>query len=132
MTTVLDGPDGVQAAVGQHLGWSSWLDIDAERLERFAHAVGSERAVEYLALSLSNLFLPEIVEVRGFSAGVNYGVDAVTFPSPLAAGDRVRAGAELVEVAEVRGGLQTRMLITVERDDGSPVCTIDSLSRWMV
>lgn len=132
MTTVLDGTDGVLAAVGSHLGWSSWIDVGRDRLDRFAQAVGSSDAVEYLALSLSNLFLPEIVEVRGFSAGVNYGVDAVTFPERLREGDRVCAGAEMIEVTDVKGGLQTRITITVERADGTAVCVIDSLSRWLV
>jgi hypothetical protein len=130
--TVLDGPDAIRAAVGAHLGWSPWLDVDEVRLDEFARAVDSSDAVEYLALSMSNLFLPQIVEVRGFSAGVNYGVDEVRFPTALSAGCRVRGGAELVDVTEVNGGLQTTMHVTVVRDDDpEPVCTIVSLSRWL-
>jgi hypothetical protein len=130
--TVLDGPDGVRAAVGTHLGWSPWIDVDDDRLGRFAEAVDSADAVEFLALSMSNLFLPQIVEVRGFSAGVNYGVDEVRFPARLTAGCRVRGGAELVEVTDVNGGLQTTMLISIVRDDEpEPVCSIVSLSRWL-
>jgi len=148
--TVLDGPDGVKAAVGSHLGYSDWLTIDQDRVNLFADATGDhqwihvdpERAKDgpfgapiahgYLTLSLSNLFLPQIIETRGFSAGVNYGADKVRFISPVKVGDRIRGGAELVEVSDVNGGIQTLVRITIEIDGGTkPACVIDSLSRWL-
>jgi len=149
--TVLDGPDAVKAAVGTHLGYSDWLTVDQERVNLFADATGDhqwihvdpERAKDgpfggpiahgYLTLSLSNFFLPQIIETRGFSAGVNYGVDKVRFISPVKVGDRVRGGAEMVEVTDVNGGLQTLVRVTIEIEGGTkPACVIDSLSRWLV
>ena len=148
--TVLDGPEGVKAAVGSHLGYSEWLEVDQERVNLFADATGDhqwihvdpERAKDgpfgapiahgYLTMSLSNYFMPQIVETRGFSAGVNYGVDKVRFIPPVKVGDRVRGGAELVEVSEVNGGIQTLVRITIEVEGGTkPACVIDSLSRWL-
>ena len=128
--TVLVGDGEVRAAVGRHLGYSDRLDISADRIENFTQATGDVDAT-YFAVSLSNMFLPQIVEVRGFAMGINYGTDAVRFPSPLESGVRVRGGAELLAVEDVRGGIQTRMLITVERDDGDPICVIESISRWL-
>lgn len=149
--TTLNGPDDVRANVGKHLGYSEWITVDQERVNLFADATGDhqwihvdvERATSgpfgapiahgYLTLSLSNYFLPQIVEVQGFSAGVNYGVDKVRFPSPVKVGSRVRAGAELAAVSEVTGGLQTTIVITVEVEGSTkPACVIDSLSRWLV
>jgi len=151
MTTLLNGPDAVRAAVGTHLGYSDWLTIDQDRVNLFAEATGDhqwihvdpERAKSgpfgaaiahgYLTMSLSNFFLPQIVEVQGFSAGINYGVDKVRFPSPVKVGESVRAGAEIAEVTEVAGGLQTRMMITIEIDGGTkPACVIEALSRWLI
>jgi len=148
--TVLDGPDAVKAATGTHLGYSDWLTIDQERVNLFADATGDhqwihvdpERAADgpfggpiahgYLTLSLSNLFLPQIIETRGFSAGVNYGADKVRFISPVKVGDRIRGGAELVEVSDVSGGIQTLVRVTIEIEGGTkPACVIDSLSRWL-
>ncbi|MEO6123941.1 MAG: dehydratase [Ilumatobacteraceae bacterium] len=130
--TVLDGETAVRAAVGSDLGASAAIEITAERLEQFASATGTGDPT-YLAISLSNMFLPEIVEVRGFALGINYGTETVRFGPPLVAGDWVRAQATLVDVIEVRGGIQTRMIITVSTDvDGSePICVIESLSRWL-
>lgn len=149
--TTLDGPDAVRAHVGRHLGHSEWLTVDQDRVNLFADATGDhqwihvdvERAKSgpfgapiahgYLTLSLSNLFLPQIVEVVGFSTGVNYGVDKVRFPSPVKVGDRVRAGAELTEVTDVTNGLQTKIVITIEIEGSTkPACIIESLSRWLV
>ena len=149
--TTLDGPDAVRAHIGRHLGHSEWLTIDQDRVNLFADATGDhqwihvdvERAKSgpfgapiahgYLTLSLSNLFLPQIVEVVGFSTGVNYGVDKVRFPSQVKVGDRVRAGAELTEVTDVANGLQTKIVITIEVEGSAkPACIIESLSRWLV
>lgn len=130
--TVLDGLDEVRAAVGCHLGQSDWVVLDGERIEGFERAVGGRPLSDpYLVLSLSNLFLPQIVEVRGVAMGVNYGCDRVRFPAPAGVGSRLRAGADLVAVAEVAGGVQILMRITVEAEGtDEPVCVIDSLSRW--
>jgi acyl dehydratase len=129
--TVLDTLDQVRAAVGRHLGTSDWLEITPERLDRFAAATG-DRDHGYLALALTNLFLPEIVEVRGASLGVNYGTASVRFSAPLLVGSRVRGTAELVACDEIPGGLQTTIRITVEVDGADhPACVVDSLSRWL-
>ena len=41
------------------------------------------------------------------------------------------AGAELVEVTEVAGGVQTRMVVTMELEGGDkPACVIEALSRF--
>ena len=127
--TVLDSLDEVRAAVGRHLGTSDWLEITPERLDRFAAATG-DRDHGYLALALTNLFLPQVVEVRGASLGVNYGTGSVRFHAPLPAGTRVRGTAELVACDEIPGGAQTTMEMTLEREGGEkPVCVAETLVR---
>jgi acyl dehydratase len=129
--TVLDSLDEVRAAVGRHLGTSDWLEITPDRLDRFAAATG-DRDHGYLALALTNLFLPEIVEVRGASLGVNYGAGSVRFGAGLPVGSRVRGTALLVACDEIPGGVQTTIRITVEVDGAHhPACVVESLSRWL-
>jgi acyl dehydratase len=149
--TTFEGLDALRAAVGQHLGYSDWLEITQERIDLFAEATGDhqwihvdpERAAAgpfgatiahgYLTLSLSNALLPQIMEVRGISMGVNYGVNKVRFPAPVKVGSRIRAGAELVAVEEIAGGVQTTILVTIEIEGGEkPACVIESLSRFLV
>jgi acyl dehydratase len=151
--TVLKGLDGIRAALGNHLGYTDWVEIDQQRVNLFAIATGDhqwihvdlERAAAgpygsaiahgYLTLSLSNYFLPQIVEVLDVSMGVNYGLDRVRFPQPVRVGSRVRAGALLRSVEDIAGGgaggVQTTIVITIElADNPKPACVIDSLSRW--
>jgi acyl dehydratase len=147
---IVEGLDGLRAAVGTHFGYSDWIEVDQERVDRFADSTGDhqwihvdvERAARespfggpiahgYLTMSLSNALLPTVVEVRGISMGVNYGVDKVRFPAPVPVGSRVRAGVELIEVTEVGEGVQTKMVITMEIDGGDkPACVIEALSRF--
>ena len=148
--TVLDGIDAVLAAAGTHLGHSDWLEITQERVDQFADATGDHqwihvdpaRAKEgpyggtiahgYLTMSLSNYFLPQIVEVRGVSLGVNYGTGKVRFPAPVPVGSRIRGGAEVQSVEEVPGGVQATILITIEIEGGTkPACVIESISRYL-
>jgi acyl dehydratase len=129
--TVFDSLDEVRAAVGRQLGTSDWLEITPDRLDRFGAATGDPDH-GYLALALTNLFLPEIVEVRGASLGVNYGTGSVRFGAPLQVGCWVRGTAELVACDEIPGGVQTTIRVTVEVDGADhPACVVDSLSRWL-
>ena len=148
--TEFDGVDQVRDGVGRDLGTSSWLEITQERVNQFADATGDhqwihvdpERAAAgpfggpiahgYLTLSLSNALLPEIVEVRGVSLGVNYGANKVRFPAPVPVGSRIRAQVTLASVEDVPGGVQTTMVITMEIEGGTkPACVIESISRYL-
>jgi acyl dehydratase len=148
--TVFENLDEVKAGVGRHLGYSDWLTIDQARIDQFADATGDhqwihvdpDRAADgpfgatiahgYLTLSLSNYFLPQILDVRGISMGVNYGMNKVRFPAPVPVGSRVRGGAELIAADEIEGGVQTTVLITIEIDGSDkPACVIESLSRYL-
>lgn len=154
--TTFDGIDAVRTAVGSHLGFSDWTTVTQEQVNTFAEATGDfqwihvdvERANAespfggpiahgYLTVSLTNLFLPQVVDVQGISAGLNRGTGKIRFPSPVPVGSRLRAGVELVAVDDVERdgvvtGIDTTMIITVEREGGDkPVCVVESLSRYL-
>lgn len=130
--TIFEGLDALRSAVGARLGPSGWTELTEIRVEQFAQATGdTDPAHHALVLAVSNELLPQVFEVRGVSMGVNYGVDGVRFPAPVPAGARVRARADVVEVTEVRGGVQAAITITIEVEGGTePACVIDSLSRY--
>jgi acyl dehydratase len=131
MPTTFTSFDDLRAAAGTHLGFTDWLQVDQARIDLFAQATG-DPAATYLALSLSNLFLPQLLAVPAAASGVNYGTGKVRFPTPVPAGSRLRGGAEIQAVEEIAGGLQTTILITIEVDGAEePACTIESLSRWL-
>jgi len=149
MTTVFEKPADLLDAVGRRLGYSDWLEIDQQRINLFADATGDhqwihvdpERAAKgpfgstiahgYLTLSLANLFLPQIMEVRNTSMGVNYGCEKVRFPAAVPVGSRVRGGGEVISAEELKGGVQVVVRMTIEIDGGDrPACVIDTISRF--
>jgi acyl dehydratase len=147
---IFERPQDLVAAVGETLGASDWLEITQERIDLFADATGDHQWIHvdpdraaagpfgrtiahgYLTLSLVNLFLPQILEVRGISMGVNYGSDKLRFPAPVPVGSRVRGRGELVEVEETKdGGVQAKIRVTVEIEGGTrPGCVVETISRY--
>ena len=99
--TVFENPRELLHAVGRQLGASEWLTIEQPRIDLFAEATGDDQWIHvdperartgpfgstiahgYLTMSLVNYFLPQIVEVRNISMGVNYGADKLRFPAPV-------------------------------------------------
>jgi acyl dehydratase len=149
MTSTFGSPTALLDAVGQHLGYSDWLQIDQQRIDLFADATGDhqwihvdpERAATgpfggtiahgYLTLSLANLFLPEILQVDNVSMGVNYGCEKVRFPAPVPVGSRIRGGGEVISATEVNGGVQVVVRMTIDIEGGDrPACVIDTISRF--
>jgi len=149
MATVFETPSQLSDAVGKPLGHSDWLLIEQHRIDQFADATGDHQWIHvdperakagpfgatiahgYLTLSLVNYFLPQIIEVRGISMGVNYGCDKVRFPSPVPVGSRVRGSGEIVKVEEVKGGYQAVVRVTVEIEGKDrPACVVDTISRF--
>jgi acyl dehydratase len=151
MPTIFATPKDLLGAVGRKLGASEWLAIDQARVDQFADATGDhqwihvdpERAKSgpfggtiahgYLTLSLVNLFLPQLIEVRGISMGVNYGCEKVRFPSPVKVGSRVRGVGEMVAAEEVKGGaVQVTVRVSVEIEGSDrPACVVDTISRFV-
>ncbi len=149
MARVFQSPADLQGAVGQHLGYSDWLEITQERIDKFADATGDHQWIHvdperaktgpfgatiahgYLTLSLVSMFLPQIVDVRGIRMGINYGTDKVRFPAPVPCGSRVRAGGELIKLEDVKDGVQATIRVTVEIEGSArPACVVETISRY--
>lgn len=150
MSTEFQSPDALRGAVGTHLGYSDWVEITQERIDQFAEATGDrqwihvdpERAKSgpfgmtiahgYLTLSITNLFLPQLLRVPAAKLGVNYGANKVRFPAPVPVGSRIRMGAEIIDVQDVPGGLQVTTRNTVEIDgQDKPGCVVEAISRFL-
>jgi len=141
-----DSVKDLAGAVGEHLGYSDWLTVTQERVDRFADAtddhqwihVDPERARQgpfggtiahgYLTLSLIPALMKDIYRVDNLAMGINYGTDKVRFPAPLPVGSAVRAGAEVVSVRETPQGYQVVVRMTVEGHGiAKPVCVADTV-----
>ncbi len=150
--TTVEGIEGVQGLVGQHLGHSDWVTITQEQVNLFADATGDhqwihvdpERAAKespfggpiahgYLTLSLLPYFLPKVWDVTGFTMGVNYGAEKVRFPSPVPVGAKVRGGFTVDAADDIAGGLQVTLTGTIEvLDAPKPSCVAQVVYRYYV
>ena len=149
MSTVFSHPSELLEAAGRNLGATEWMNMEQDRINLFADATGDHQWIHvdpgkagngsfgatiahgYLTLSLANLFLPELMEVRSVSMGVNYGCDRVRFPAPVPVGSRLRGVGEVISAEEVKGGVQVVVRITVEIEGSErPACVVDTISRF--
>jgi len=142
--------DELTAAIGTHLGYSEWTTIDQARIDTFADATGDhqwihvdpERAKDgpfgttiahgYLTLSITNLFLPNLLQVPTAKMGVNYGANKVRFPAPVPVDSRIRMGCEILDVTDIPHGAQVVTRNTVEIEGGDkPACVVEAVSRFL-
>ena len=151
MTRTINGIDELKSLVGEHLGYSPYVEITQEQVNTFADATGDHQWIHvdperakagpfggpiahgYLTLSLGPMLSPQIFIVTGISMGVNYGCDKVRFPSPVRVGSRVRGVGEVVAVEELKGGaVQVTVRVTVEIEGSDrPACVVDTISRFL-
>ena len=142
--------DELKAAVGTHVGYSEWLEVDQERINLFADATGDHQWIHvdpdrakdgpfgttiahgYLTLSITNMFLPQLVTVSTSKLGINYGANKVRFPAPVPVNSRIRVGGEVLEADDIPGGVQMIVRLTVEVEGSEkPACVVESVTRWM-
>ncbi len=141
--------------IGQEIHVGPWLQIDQERIDKFAEVTGDlqwihidpERAAKespygatiahgYLTLSL----LPYLTESNhpdffqknypGMKYRVNYGLNKLRFPAPVKVGANIRARTTIQEVEQIKNSVQIIYLITVELEGSAkPACIAEFVAR---
>jgi acyl dehydratase len=149
VTTVATGIEELKALAGSDLGATAWREITQGRVDTFADAtddhqwihVDAERARTgpfgttiahgYLTLSLIIPLFGQLLEIRGTSMSVNYGLDKVRFPSPVPVGGRIRLRGTVDSVDEVGGnGVQMALTFQIEVEGSAkPACVAQALFR---
>ena len=139
----------MKSLVGQHVGYSDWMEISQERVNLFADATGDHQWIHvdparatrespfggpiahgYLTLSLAPVLLPQAASVLGFKMGVNYGCNKVRFMSPVPVGAKLRLGVIVQKVDEIAGGLQVTYELTFETEGAAkPSCVAEVIYR---
>jgi acyl dehydratase len=139
--------DELAGKVGQELGVTDWVTVDQERIDRFADATGdhqwihvdAERAAAgpygatiahgYLTLSMLSIFLDPLLEIDGVSIRLNYGLDKVRFPHPVAVDSRLRARVTVESVEEMPQGVRLGLGCVLEIDGvDKPACVAHPLA----
>lgn len=146
--TTFDGIDDLKARVGEHIGFSDWIEITQERVNQFADATddhqwihvdlekakagpfGGPIAHGYLTVSLAPALSAQIYAINGVSMGVNYGSNKVRFPAPVPVGAKLRMGAKLLAADDIGGGVQITVECTFEIEGSAkPACVAENVYR---
>ena len=65
----------------------------------------------------------QVLTVTDSALTVNYGLNKVRFPAPVAVGSKVRLTATVADVEQIKGGYQLTASAVIEREHGDkPVC----------
>src|SRR5919198_800754 len=143
--------DDLPAHAGRHLGTSAWREVTQEAIRQFADATGDHQWIHvdeerakagpfggtiahgFLTLALLPMLLAQVYRVDGVKMGINYGLNKVRFTSPVPVGSKVRGVVELVEAADVTGGVQVVNKVTVEMEGSErPALVAEWLTRQYV
>ena len=123
----------IEAAAGEEIGASDWVEITQERVDEFARATddfqwihvdqekakagpfGGTIAHGFLTLSLLSHLSEQTFAYADRKMGVNYGLNRVRFTSPVPSGTRVRARFTLAKYEKIDGnGVQVTWSTVVE------------------
>lgn len=143
----LSSIEEIEAAVGESLGTTDWVELDQAAVNTFADLTGdhqwihvdAERAAGssfggtivhgFLTLSMLPGFGLKLFTIDAGSARLNYGLEKVRFPAPLRTGTRVRGTATIKAVDQVPSGTQVRTSWTVEAEGSErPVCVAETIT----
>lgn len=150
MARHIDNLSALKTLVGEHLGYSEYLEITQERVQLFADATGDQQWIHtdperakaqspfggpiahgYLTLSLGPVLLPQIFSVGQVAMGVNYGANKVRFMAPVPVGAKLRAGVKLLSVEDIQGGAQVTLEATFETEGAAkPSCVAEVIFRY--
>jgi len=133
-TVTQEDIDAFAKITGDH----QWIHVDVERA-KLESPFGTTIAHGNLTLSVIDGLREQIstrdtVDLEQIALGVNMGWNRVRFPTPVPAGTRVRATAELVSVEDKGGGwweIVDRFTIEAE-GAAKPACVAESVGRILL
>jgi acyl dehydratase len=120
------------AEKGKEIGVSDWVQIDQDRINKFADATGDHQWIHvdpartqkelgmptiahgYLTLSLLPYLMGQISGIKSVTRGINYGSNQVRFVNMVPVGSRVRARVKLKDAQPKAGGMQITNEVTME------------------
>jgi acyl dehydratase len=136
----------IEAAAGQEIGVTDWVQITQDRVDQFAEATGDHQWIHvdvekaktgpfggtiahgYLTLSLVPWLGSQVFGLETPGAKLNYGVNKVRFPNPVMVGASVRARVSVGEVVDIPAGKQLTLgyVIEIEGQD-KPACVAETV-----
>ena len=136
----------IEAAAGEEIGTTDWVEITQERVNQFADATGDHQWIHvdeekakagpfggtiahgYLTLSLIPFLGSQVFSLETPGAKLNYGVNKVRFPHPVRVGSRIRDHVTMGEVTDLPAGKQLTLRHTIEIEgQAKPACVAETV-----
>ena len=136
----------IEAAAGEEIGVTDWVQITQERVDQFAEATGDNQWIHvdvekaktgpfggtiahgYLTLSLVPWLGSHVFALETPGAKLNYGVNKVRFPNPVLVGASIRAKVSVKEVIDIPAGKQLTLGYVIEIDgQDKPACVAETV-----
>jgi acyl dehydratase len=132
----IESVEELRSLIGQEVAVGEWFPVEQSRIDLFADATGDHQWIHldvtrartespyggtiahgFLTLSLLSQLSRQCVEIQGqFKMRINYGLNRVRFPAPVAAGSRIRPRFTLLAVEEIDEGFQVVWAVTLEAE----------------
>lgn len=149
MPLILETPHALKDLLGREIATTEWVVVSQEQIRQFADVtddrqwihIDRERASHespygttiahgFLTLSLLSSFLRDTIKIQsGVRMSVNYGLNRVRFPAPVAAGARIHARFTLQSVKELPGALEAVFNATIEAEGTEKPCCV---AEWVL
>src|ERR1039458_8218027 len=121
--------------VGASLGHTAWSEMTQQMVDAFAELTGDHNFIHVdVARAEATPFggtITQRLRVSDAALSINYGLERVRFPAPLAVGARFRGAATIDEVTQIEGGAQVKLAANVEVDgQPKPALVAECLLRF--
>lgn len=134
------------------IGFSPWKTVTQAMIQAFADATGDHQWIHldvdraarespwkstvahgFLTASLMPLLNQQIIDVKGKSASINYGLNKLRFPAAVKSGAQIRSKMELLDVTRLdhQRTLATYRTTVEIRGEDKPACVAENLAMYV-
>lgn len=144
--------EDAKALEGNEVGLSDWVEIDQQKIDRFAKATGDFQWIHvdvdrakaelpdgrtiahgYFTLALIPALTGDFVRVENLARAINFGCNKVRFYTPVPVGSRVRARATVLQARKRSGALHILSQVRIEVEgEEKPACVAETIGMYFL
>ncbi len=144
--------EDAKALEGKEVGLSDWVEIDQQKIDRFAKATGDfqwihvdvDRARKelpdgktiahgYFTLALIPALTGDFIQVANLARAINFGCNKIRFYTAVPVGSRVRGRATVIQARKISGALHLLSQVKIEVEgERKPACVAETIGMYFL
>jgi len=144
--------EDAKALEGKEVGLSDWVEIDQQKIDRFAKATGdfqwihvdAERAKKelpngktiahgYFTLALIPALTGDFIRVENLARAINFGCNKIRFYTPVPVGSHVRGRVTVIQARKRSGALHILSQVKIEVEgEKKPACVAETIGMYFL